>query len=227
MSTNITPSSIPGRSNVMPHDFLRHIGATARTVSELMKDGKPAKAVIATRTYDTNPADLWDAITSAQRIPRWFLPVEGDLKLGGRYQFKGNAGGEITRCEAPRHLAVTWEFGNELTWLDVVLTEVGAEQTQLELTHVAHIDQSRWDEYGPGAVGVGWDGGLMGLAEHISGKPALVPEEAMAWMTSDVGKAFYRASSEAWRLASIASGTPEEAANAAAKRTSLAYTGEG
>jgi len=28
---------------------------------------------------------------------RWFLPIEGDLKLGGKYQLKGNAGGTITQ----------------------------------------------------------------------------------------------------------------------------------
>lgn len=210
----------------MPVDILRHIGATTRTVTELLRDGKRAKCVIAARTYDTGPDDLWNALTSAERIPRWFLPIDGDLRLGGRYQFKGNAGGQITTCDAPNHLAVTWEFGGEVSWLDVVLSEVAPGKTHLELTHTAHVDAERWDQYGPGAVGVGWDGGLMGLAEHISGKPALVPEEAMAWMGSAEGKAFYRASSESWRLASIASGTSEQAANEAAARTTAAYTGE-
>ena len=30
--------------------------------------------------------DLWEALTSAERIPRWFAPVSGDLRLGGRFQ---------------------------------------------------------------------------------------------------------------------------------------------
>ena len=64
-----------------------------------------------TRLYDTSVDDLWDALTSKERIPRWFLPVEGDLKLGGRYQLKGNAGGTITACTPPNHFAATWEFG--------------------------------------------------------------------------------------------------------------------
>ena len=29
--------------------------------------------------------DVWDACTNPERIPRWFLPVSGDLRLGGRY----------------------------------------------------------------------------------------------------------------------------------------------
>ena len=44
---------------------------------------------------------MWDACTDPERIGRWFLPVSGDLRLGGRYQLEGNAGGEILRCEPP------------------------------------------------------------------------------------------------------------------------------
>ena len=31
-------------------------------------------------------------------------PISGDLRLGGRYQLQGNAGGEILVCEPPQHL---------------------------------------------------------------------------------------------------------------------------
>ena len=44
---------------------------------------------------------MWDAVTSAERIPRWFLPISGDLRLGGRYQLEGNAGGEVLECAPP------------------------------------------------------------------------------------------------------------------------------
>ena len=37
---------------------------------------------------------------------------------------------------------------------------------------------------GPGAVGVGWDGALMGLALHLSGAGSLEPQQAAAWMAS-------------------------------------------
>ena len=58
--------------------------------------------VVASRSYDTDIDDLWEAITNAERIPRWFLPITGELRLGGRYQLQGNAGGTITACEPPR-----------------------------------------------------------------------------------------------------------------------------
>ena len=148
-------------------DLGRVIGAVTREVTDREYEGKPAKVVVAKRTYDTTPDDLWDALTNAERIPRWFLPVSGDLRLGGRYQLKGNAGGTITQCEPPKALGVTWEFGGQTSWVNVRLTARAAERTELELEHMAHVPDEFWDQYGPGAVGVGWDLALMGLGEHV------------------------------------------------------------
>ena len=40
------------------------------------------KTVIAlTRTYDADIADVWDAVTSPDRLSRWFMPIEGELKV--------------------------------------------------------------------------------------------------------------------------------------------------
>jgi hypothetical protein len=41
------------------------------------------------QSYDTDQDDLWDAVTNIERIPRWFLPISGDLKVGGSYQLEG------------------------------------------------------------------------------------------------------------------------------------------
>src|SRR5499433_4618380 len=142
-------------------DVLRYIGMVTRDVSTREYEGLPARVLLATCAYDTTIDDVWDAITNPERIPRWFLPISGDLRLGGRYQLQGNAGGEITRCEPPRHLAVTWEFGGEVSWVKVDLTDDGKGGTHLELEHVAHVDDARWAQFGPGAVGVGWDMTLM------------------------------------------------------------------
>ena len=103
----------------MKTDIVRQIGAVVREVGSREHEGRPARVVIATRSYDTTVEDAWDALTSAERIPRWFLPVTGDLRLGGRYQLQGNAGGTITRCEAPRLLAVTWEMAGSPSCLTI------------------------------------------------------------------------------------------------------------
>ena len=105
----------------MQIDVARVLGLVTRSVRNFEKDGKAASAVTLSRRYDTSVDDLWDALTSKERIPRWFLPVEGDLQLGGKYQLKGNAGGTITACAPPRHFTATWEFGGGTSWIDVSL----------------------------------------------------------------------------------------------------------
>ena len=202
-------------------DYLR---AVERTVSSLERDGKPARAVTVARSYKTTVGDVWDAVTNGERIPRWFLPISGELKLGGRYQLEGNAGGVITACERPSYLAVTWEFGGDVSWVEVRISDDGAGQARLTLTHTAHLSE-HWSEYGPGAAGVGWELGLMGLTLHLAQPSAPRPDEA-AFSASPAGKAFIAGSSEGWGQASIVAGTDTEAALAAASRTTAFYTGE-
>ncbi len=205
-------------------DISKFVGAVTREVRTITYEGKPAKVVVASRTYDTDIADLWDALSNAERLPRWFAPVSGELRVGGRYQVQGNAGGTITRCEPPRELAMTWEFGGGVSWVEVSLREAG-EQTHLELRHIAHPEQ-HWETYGPGAVGVGWELGLMGLARHLESgenKPREADEE---WGASDEAKRFMRLTAEGWRDAAIASGDDQVAAAESAERTRKFYSGE-
>ena len=204
-------------------DVGRAIGAVTREVGSREVDGRPARVIVATRAYAATIDDVWDALTNRERIPRWFLPVSGELRLGGRYQLEGNAGGTVTSCDPPRAFAVTWEYGGQVSWVTVRLTERDGS-TQLALEHVAHDDAS-WEQFGPGAGGVGWDLGMMGLGEHLSGAARVKPADAMKWTTSDEGRAFIEQSSNDWARASIAAGTPEDTAKAAAERTRLAYTG--
>jgi len=209
----------------MTDDIAGLIGAVSREVRTLDYEGKPAVAVVATRTYDTDIADLWDALTSAERIARWFMPISGELKLGGRYQLHGNAGGTITRCEPPRRLSITWEFGGGVTWVIVTLCEEGTERTHLELQHIAH-PEAHWEKFGPGAVGVGWELGLMGLVRHLQNRAARPPESDPAWMASPEAKRFMALSSQAWGEAAIAAGENAAHAREAAERTREFYCGE-
>jgi uncharacterized protein YndB with AHSA1/START domain len=209
----------------MPIDALAYAGAVVRNVKSVERDGKPAKAVIATATYETSIEDLWDAVTSAVRIKRWFLPITGELRLGGRYQLEGNAGGTITACQAPRFFASTWEFRGQTSWIEVQLTSVKPDETTLELTHVAIVDDTFWPTYGPGAVGVGWDLGLLGLRRHIESPAAERPPEAdTSWATSPEALEFYRRASIAWGKAAEADGMVN--AMEAAENTRKFYSGE-
>ncbi len=209
----------------MEMDALRYIGAVTREIHSRDHDGRPARVLVVTCAYDTAIEDVWDALTNAERIPRWFLPISGDLRLGGRYQLHGNASGQITGCEPPRSLALTWEMGGQVSWVNVRLWELSDGGTRLQLEHIAHVPDDLWNQYGPGAVGVGWDLTMMGLGKHLSTGAAMDPKVGAAWPTTDEGKAFVRQSSDAWGQASIASGTDEAAARTAAGRTTAFYTG--
>ena len=210
----------------MQVDVAKHLGAVTRTVIQREYQGKPAKVVIATRTYETTPDDLWDALTSRERLPRWFMPIEGDLKVGGRYQLKGNAGGEILKCDKPALLAVTWEMQGQASWVEVKLAPQGPERTQLTLEHVAHVPDDFWNQFGPGAVGVGWELGLLGLALHLAAGPQSAHPDADGWSTTDEGKNYVRGSSDGWGKAHALSGEDANVALASAERTRQFYTGE-
>ncbi|HSJ25346.1 MAG TPA: SRPBCC family protein [Longimicrobiales bacterium] len=209
----------------MKIDVAAHIGAVERGSRLGERDGEPVRVVTAGRTYATSVEELWDAVTNAERIPRWFLPIEGDLKPGGRYQLQGNAGGEILECQRPTHLAVTWEYAGTVSWLTVRLEAVGADRARLELEHSFRED-AHWEQFGPGATGVGWDMGLMGLGEHIASSAPRDPAAAMAWMMSDEGHEFIRRSAGHWQEADGAAGTAAETAAARARQTVAAYTGQ-
>ena len=202
------------------------LGAEFRRFDNREREGKPVRVVTAVRTYPTDRKDLWDALTNPLRIPRWFLPIEGDLKLGGRYQLKGNAGGTITRCDAPSALDLTWEFGGGMSWVTVRLQPEG-ERTQMTLEHIVLRSDAdtHWAQYGPAAVGVGWDLTLYGLGRYLDSSAAVDHAKAHAWMTSEDGKAFMRSSAKAWAEAHILGGETPEVANAMAQRTAAFYTG--
>lgn len=208
----------------MELDIAGALGAVARSVSEVEVEGRPARAVTLARSFTTTVDDLWDALTNGERIPRWFLPVSGELALGGRYQLEGNAGGVITECERPSLLSLTWEFGGDVSWVEVRLSDDGPDRARLTLTHTMRLSD-QWETYGPGATGVGWEGGFLGLALHVEGPDEPALDEA-SFTASEEGKAFYAGSSEAWGEAAVASGGDPAAARAAARRTTAFYTGE-
>ncbi len=156
-------------------DIVREIEAVQREVGTGRIAAGEGRAIRLRRTYDAPIDDVWDALTNPDRIGRWFLPISGDYRLGGRYQFEGNAGGEIVACERPNRLRITWAYGEvasdaDVSELEVRLSSAGDEATVLELEHTAILPDEMWIEYGPGAVGVGWDQGALGLALHLRGE---------------------------------------------------------
>ena len=207
----------------MTIDVERYAGVVERSVTPLERDGQRAFAVTLSRVLEAASDDVWDAVTSAERIPRWFLPVTGDLVLGGRFQLEGNADGEITACEPGSHVAVTWEFAGDVSWVDVRLAKEGDGRTRLTLAH-AQRHSPFWDRYGPGATGVGGETARMGLALHLEDPDAVMPD-VDALLTSSKGIALVERFSDAWARAAVAAGGDSDAADLAARRTAAFYTG--
>lgn len=197
-------------------------GLTTREIRRGNRDGTATRIAIARRTYPTDQGDLWDALTDRERIGRWFLPVSGDLEVGGRYQLEGNAGGVVERCEPPRLLAVTWE-AQGVSWLEVTLTPA-ADGTTLELAHEAAVPAEFWQQYGPGAVGIGWDLALMGLGLHLESGQPVDHEAAEAFCFSSEGRDFVRRAAESWAEAAVADGDDADAMRAAAEGSIAFYT---
>lgn len=204
-------------------DPVAQAGLTRREVRAGSRDGQTTKIVVAVRRYGAQQPDVWSAITDPERIPRWFAPVSGDLRLGGTYQIAGNAGGTIERCDEPELVALTWEFGGGKSWLEVHLRPDG-DGTVLELRHECPVDD-HWAQFGPGAVGVGWDLALMGLGIHLDTGAVLDLQESESWGTSEAGKSFVTACSDGWTAAAIAGGESESAARTAGAATAAFYTG--
>ena len=205
-------------------DLSREIASVRREVGDRTVPAGDAKAVVLEREYDASVEDVWDALTNPERIGRWFLPISGDYRLGGRYQFEGNAGGEIKECDRPNRLRVTWVYGEvksdaDVSEVELRLTALGDERTRLVLEHTAVVPDEFWATYGPGAVGIGWEGGLLGLALHLAGGSI---GDSEAWQVSAEGRDFYTRSSQAWGEAFLASGAdPDAVATAVANSTAF------
>jgi len=173
-------------------------------------------AVLLRRRYDTPIGEFWDAVTQPDRIKRWFMPISGELRVGGSFQLEGNAGGEILACEPPRLLRAS--FGGPTSIVELRLTPHGDRQTLLELEHTVPIEMA---QSGAGAlyVGPGWDGALLGLGLFLGGEAIGDP---VAAANSPQAQEFSRQSVSAWAAVVEDSGTATAEQLASATEISLA-----
>jgi uncharacterized protein YndB with AHSA1/START domain len=173
-------------------------------------------SVLMRRSYDTPVQDVWEAVTQPDRIKRWLMPISGELRVGGRFQLEGNAGGEILTCEPPRLLRAT--FGDPNSIVELRLTPQGDGDTLLELEHSVPIE---FAQSGAGAlyVGPGWDGALLALGLYLRGEAA---DDPVAAAGSPEAQAFSEQSVRAWAAVVEDSGTATTEQLAAATEASLA-----
>lgn len=198
-------------------DIGRQLNATYRKVEQLPPtDGSGERvSILLRRGYDAPIGDVWDAVTQPDRIKRWFMPIGGELRVGGTFQLEGNAGGEILICEPPRLLRVT--FGGPSSLVEVRLSAQGDSNTMLELEHIVPIEMA---QSGAGAlyVGPGWDGAIMGLDLFLRGEAVGDP---VAAANSLEAQEFSKQSVHAWATVVKGSGTATDEQLAAATEVSL------
>lgn len=198
-------------------DIPNQLAAIAREVQRLpaVEDAGERVGVSLRRNYDSPIDDVWDAVTDPERIARWFMPLSGELRVGGEFRLEGNAGGEIVACEPPRFLRLTW--GGPASIVELRLTEHG-HRTVLELDHNVPIEVA---QSGAGAlwVGPGWDGALMGLGLFLGGESIGDP---VAIASTPAVQEFSQQSVRAWAAAVERSDTATEDELAQAAAVSLA-----
>ncbi|SCL30235.1 hypothetical protein [Micromonospora inyonensis] len=164
-------------------DVLDELAAVHRQLRKRSLPAGEPHAVVLRRRYAAEIDDVWDAVTSAERLSRWFLPVSGDLRL----------------------------------------TPGPAGDTEFELVHTAIVDEVFFSTYGPGATGVGWDLGLLGLALHLAGDGIGNPG---GFESSPEAREFSRRSAVSWGEAHLAAGGDPAQVGAAVEATTTFYVSD-
>jgi uncharacterized protein YndB with AHSA1/START domain len=115
--------------------------------------------------FDTNAADLWDALTDPRRLARWIAEVEGDLRVGGVVQARFTSGweglGRIETCDPPHHLVATMSPGSpDETVVEATITPEGpASRLVLEERGIPLSELA--------GHGAGWHAHIEDLGSHL------------------------------------------------------------
>ena len=197
-------------------DIASQLEAIHREVGKQAAGDSEVVAVLLRRNYPAQIDDVWDAITDPDRVKRWFLPLSGDLRVGGSFQLEGNAGGDILECAPPRRIKVT--FGGPTSLVELRLSRDGDDATIVELEHTVAIEMAG---SGAGAlyVGPGWDGALLALDLYLGGEVAADP---VAAANSPEGLEFSKRSVDTWIGIVESSGTATTEEISAATEMALA-----
>ena len=134
-------------------------------------DAGEARVAVMRRTYRAPIEDVWDACTTPERLARWYVPVTGEFRAGGRIEQAMMGSGEIVTCDPPHRLVLA--LGSERTdEIELRLTAAGDAVTELELRHATTLDTITVGGVIYDAVfcmGGGYYPRLLALDQHLNG----------------------------------------------------------
>jgi uncharacterized protein YndB with AHSA1/START domain len=130
-----------------------------------------ARVAVFTRTYDAPIEDVWDACTNPDRLRRWYVPVTGELRVGGNFQQVNMGSGTVLVCEKPRLLKLS--LGGGADEIELRLSPGPADgATTLELQHATTLDSHEIGGQSYDAIfcmGGGYYPRLLALDQHLHG----------------------------------------------------------
>lgn len=153
-------------------------GTVDGSVLGALRLGGGEASVTFRRRYPTDAADLWEAVTSPERLARWLGPVRGDLRPGGAYELRmgadepgsdQNATGVVRSCDPPRSFAVEWCFPGERPSEVEVRVEPAEAGEQGGAGAVLVLVHTRLEDRQAIGYGAGWHTALDQLADHLAG----------------------------------------------------------
>lgn len=119
------------------------------------------------RRFRAPVADVWSALTTAERIARWYGTITGPApaKVGDRFEVD-IGGGAVRRalleeCRAPVALAYTWWSGDDDPGLVRIRLEAVGDETRMSVQH-DRLRPHRMVQYGGG-----WEENLVALAAAV------------------------------------------------------------
>lgn len=98
-----------------------------------------ARVAVMRRTYAAPIDDVWDACTDPDRLRRWYVPVSGDLRVGGTIEQAMMGSGVVEACEPPHFLKLS--LGGGADELELRLAPAADGGTDLELQHATTIGE--------------------------------------------------------------------------------------
>lgn len=102
-------------------------------------DSGEARVAVFQRAYPAPIEDVWDACTNPDRLRRWYVPVSGDLHVGGTFEQSPMGTGKIVSCAAPHHLRLSLGGGEDE--IELRLSPRADGTTDLELRHSTTLQE--------------------------------------------------------------------------------------